>query len=75
MTIINYCISYSHKNSKKKPGEDSRDVVRNKYVSGSIGIALKVDKMVGKIRENKLRWFEHVMRREERAIAVMGMNV
>jgi nonsense-mediated mRNA decay protein 3 len=35
--------------------------IRNEHVSGSIGIAYIVDKM----RENRLKWFGHVMRWEE----------
>jgi len=41
-------------------GVTREDWIRNEYVIGSIGIAVIVDKK----RENKLRLFEHVMRRE-----------
>jgi hypothetical protein len=49
------------------------DRIRNKYVRGSIGVASIVDK----IRENKLIWFGHLMRREKTkaAIVVMKMNI
>jgi len=49
------------------------DRIRNKYVRGSIGVASIVDY----IRENKLRWFGHVMRREETEAVrvVMKLNV
>jgi hypothetical protein len=49
------------------------DRIRNEYVRGSIGVVL----IVNKIRENRLRWFGHVMRREEtKAVkVVMKMNV
>jgi hypothetical protein len=48
------------------------DRIRNKYVR-SIGIASIVDKM----RENRLRWFGHIMRRVKiKAIKViMKMNI
>lgn len=35
-------------------------IYTNEYARGSIGVASIVDKM----RENRLRWFKHVMRRE-----------
>jgi hypothetical protein len=46
---------------------------RDEYVRGSIGVASMVDNM----RENRLRWFGHVMRREEtKAVrVVIKMNV
>jgi hypothetical protein len=39
-------------------GVTREDIIRNKYVRGSIGVASIVDKK----RENRLRWFSHVMR-------------
>jgi len=36
-----------------------KDRIRNEYIGRSIGVILIVDKM----RENKLRWFDHGMRR------------
>jgi hypothetical protein len=36
-------------------------MINNEYVRGSIGVASIVNKM----RENRLRWFGYVMRREE----------
>lgn len=35
--------------------------IRNQYIKGSIGVTSIVDIM----RKNRLRWFEHVLRREE----------
>jgi len=35
------------------------DRIKNEYVSGSIGVVPIVDKM----RENRLKWFGHLMRR------------
>lgn len=37
------------------------DRIRNKYVRDQIGVASIEDKM----RETRLRWFGHVMKREE----------
>jgi hypothetical protein len=50
----------------------SEDRIKNEYMRGSIGIALKVDNM----REYRLRWFRYVMRREETKAmrVVMKMN-
>jgi hypothetical protein len=47
--------------------------IRNKYVRGSIGVASIVNKM----RENRLRWFGHVMKRKEtKAVRLdMKMNI
>jgi len=42
-------------------GKTTKDRVRNKYIEESIRVASFMDKM----RENKLRWFGHVMRRED----------
>ena len=42
-------------------GVTREDKIRNEYIRGSIGVASIVDKM----RENRLRWFGHVLRREE----------
>ncbi|XP_050548275.1 uncharacterized protein LOC126909909, partial [Daktulosphaira vitifoliae] len=42
-------------------GVTREDRIRNKYIRGTIGVVLTVDKM----RENRLRWFGHVMRKEE----------
>ena len=42
-------------------GVTREDKIRNKYIRGSIGVASIVDKM----RENRLRWLGHVLRREE----------
>jgi len=39
-------------------GVTREDKTRNEYAKGSIAVASKVDKM----RENRLRWFGHVMR-------------
>jgi hypothetical protein len=49
------------------------DKIRNEYVRGSINVSTIVNKM----RENKFRWFGHVMRQEEtKAVrVVMKMNV
>jgi hypothetical protein len=38
-----------------------KDEIKNEYVRGSIDVVSIVNKM----RENRLRWFGHVMRREE----------
>ena len=42
-------------------GVTREDKIRNEYIRGSIGVASIVDKM----RENRLRWLGHVLRREE----------
>jgi nonsense-mediated mRNA decay protein 3 len=42
-------------------GVSREDRIKNEYVRGSIGVASILDKM----RDNRLRWFGHVMRREE----------
>jgi len=42
-------------------GVTKEDRIKNKYVRGSIGVASILDKM----RENRLRWFGHVMTRGE----------
>jgi hypothetical protein len=49
------------------------DRIRNKYVRGSIGVILIVNKM----RENRLRWFGNMMRQMETITVkvVMKMNV
>jgi hypothetical protein len=54
-------------------GVTRKNRIRNEYMSGSIGVASIVDK----IRVNRLRWFRHVMRREEtKSIrTIMKMNV
>jgi len=54
-------------------GVTREDKIRNGHVRGSVCVASIVDKM----RENKLRWFGHVMRRgETKAVRmVMKMNV
>ena len=54
-------------------GVTREDRIRNEYLRGSIGVAPIGDKM----RENRLRWFGHVMRREESEVVrtVMNMNV
>jgi hypothetical protein len=54
-------------------GVITEDRIRNEYVRGSIGVATIVDKM----RENRLRWFGHLMRRQETKVvrAVMKINV
>lgn len=54
-------------------GMTRKDRIRNGYVRGSIGVISIVDK----VRENRLRWFGHVMRRENsKAVRmVMEMNV
>ena len=54
-------------------GVTREDRIKNEYVRGSIGVASIVDKM----RENRLRWLGHVMRREETSAVrvVMKMNV
>lgn len=35
------------------------DRIRNKYIRGSLGVT----NIAGKVRENKLKWFGHVERR------------
>jgi len=40
-------------------GMTREDRIRNEYIGRSIGVTLIVDKM----RENKLRWFGHVIRK------------
>jgi hypothetical protein len=52
-------------------GVTREDRIRNEYVRGSIGVAPIGDKM----RENRLRWFGHVMRREESEAVRMVMNM
>jgi len=54
-------------------GETRRNLIRNEYVRGCIGVAMIVDKT----RENRLRWFAHFMRRENsKAVGtVMKINV
>jgi hypothetical protein len=47
------------------------DRIRKKYVRGSIGVTSIVDKM----RENILRWFGHVMRREETNVVRIVMKM
>jgi nonsense-mediated mRNA decay protein 3 len=46
--------------------------IKNEYVIGSFSVASILDK----IRENRLRWFGHVMRRKEKKAVrlVMKMN-
>ncbi|KAL4092493.1 hypothetical protein QTP88_026994 [Uroleucon formosanum] len=60
-------------NPKWMSGVTREDRIKNEYVRGSIGVASMVDKM----RENRLRWFRHVMRREETSAVrkVLKMNV
>jgi hypothetical protein len=45
--------------------------IRNEYLRGRIGVALIVDKM----RENRLRWFGHMMRREETKAVKVVMKI
>ncbi|KAL4104536.1 hypothetical protein QTP88_019831 [Uroleucon formosanum] len=54
-------------------GVTREDRIKNEYVRGSIGVASIVDKM----RENRLRWLGHVMKREKTSavIIVMKMNI
>ena len=54
-------------------GVTREDRIRNEYIRGSIGVSSIVEKM----RENRLRWFGHVRRREETEAVrvVMDMNV
>jgi len=54
-------------------GVTREDRIRNKCVRDNIGVT----SIVVKIKENRLRWFGHVMRREEtKAVkVVMKMNV
>ncbi|KAL4082969.1 hypothetical protein QTP88_023973 [Uroleucon formosanum] len=54
-------------------GVTREDKIKNEYVSGSIGVASIVNKM----RENRLKWLGHVMRREETGAVrvVMKMNI
>jgi hypothetical protein len=49
------------------------DRIKNEYMRGSVGLALIVDKM----RENRLKWFGHMVKREgTKAVRVfMEMNV
>jgi len=49
------------------------DRIRNEYARGGMGVASIVNKM----RENRLRWFGHVMRRKnsEAVRTVMEINV
>jgi hypothetical protein len=55
-----------------RSGVTREDRMKMEYVSSSIGVASIVDK-----RENRLRWFGHVVRREKiNAVrVVMKMNV
>jgi hypothetical protein len=54
-------------------GVSREDRIRNEYVRDRIGVASIEDKM----RENRLRWFGHVMRQEEtKAVrVVMKINI
>ncbi|XP_050532668.1 uncharacterized protein LOC126900777 [Daktulosphaira vitifoliae] len=54
-------------------GMTRKDRIRNEHIRGSIGVASIADKM----RENRLRWFGHVMRKEESEAVrtVVQMNV
>jgi hypothetical protein len=53
-------------------GVTREDRIRNEYMRGNNGVAYIVEKM----RENRLRWFRHVMIREAtNAVIVMKMNV
>jgi hypothetical protein len=48
-------------------GVTRKNRIKNEYVRGIIGVASIVDKM----RENRNKWFRHVMRREAKAIRVI----
>ncbi|KAL4135686.1 hypothetical protein QTP88_007282 [Uroleucon formosanum] len=54
-------------------GVTRENIINNEYVRVSIGVASIVDK----VRENKLRWLGHVMRREETSAVrvVMKINI
>src|SRR5690348_1936379 len=54
-------------------GVTRKDRIRNDYIRGSVGVADIKDKM----RENRLRWFGHVVRGEERETVrkVLSMNL
>ena len=45
-------------------GVTRKDKIRNKYIRGT----LKVKRLRMKIRDGKLRWYEHVMRREQKYV-------
>jgi len=47
------------------------DRIRNKYVWKSIGVALITDKM----RENRLRWFGYVIKREDLEVIKMVIEL
>lgn len=52
-------------------GVTRKDRIRNEYIRGSIGVAPIIDKM----RENRLRWLGHVLRRENTEAVSVTRNM
>nr|XP_053619323.1 uncharacterized protein LOC128680302 [Plodia interpunctella] len=52
-------------------GVTRMDKIRNEYARGN----LKVAPIIGKLESNRLRWYGHVMRREENNIVRKVMDV
>lgn len=47
-------------------GNDEEDKIRNEYIRSSIGIIVSI---VDKMKESRLGWLRHVLKREETLVA------
>jgi len=55
-------------------GMTREDRIRNEYIRGSIGVA-KMASIVDEMRENRLRWLGHIIRREKTEAVSVTKNM
>ena len=52
-------------------GVTRKDKIRNEYIRGTV----KVERLEMKMREGRLRWYEHVMRRDQEYVGRKMMEM
>ena len=52
-------------------GVTRKEKIRNKYIRGTV----KVERLGMKMREGRLRWYEHVMRRNQKYVGRKIMEI